>query len=87
MNSRREQITSARWSRKIRDATQQVEETRLMAERTTYLATRIPILAGRLGDIWMSDLVKNQNIKTLLAVVLLLLALTMYALIKRKLSV
>ena len=50
----------------VRDATQQVEDTRLMAERTTYLATRIPILAGGLGDYWMSDLVKNQDIKVLL---------------------
>ena len=51
----------------VADATQQVEDTRLMAERTTYLATRIPILAGGLGDYWMSDLVKNQDIKALLA--------------------
>ncbi|WP_372682634.1 hypothetical protein [Desulfosarcina sp.] len=51
----------------VRDATHQVEEARLLAERTTFLATRIPILAGGLGDYWMSDLVKNQNIKTLLA--------------------
>ena len=51
----------------VRDATQQVEDTRLMAERTTYLATRIPLLAGGLGDYWMSDLVKNQDIKALLA--------------------
>ena len=47
-------------------ATQQVEETRLMAERTTYLATRIPLLAGGLGDFWMSELVRNQDIKMLL---------------------
>jgi hypothetical protein len=51
----------------IAKATQQVEETRLMAERTTYLATRIPLLLGGLGDYWMADLVKNEDIKTLLA--------------------
>jgi len=51
----------------VKEATQQVEEARLLAERTTYLATRIPLLFGGLGDYWMGDLVKNKDIKTLLA--------------------
>ena len=51
----------------VKDATQQVEEARLLAERGMYLATRIPLLLGSLGDYWMGDLVRNQDIKTLLA--------------------
>ena len=50
----------------VKEATRQVEETRLMAERTTYLATRIPILFGSLADFWVTDMVKNQEIKQLL---------------------
>jgi hypothetical protein len=51
----------------VKEATKQVEEARLLAERTTYLATRIPLLLGGLGDFWMGDLVKNKDIQTLLA--------------------
>lgn len=50
----------------VRDATQQVEEARLLAERGIYLATRLPLLLGGLGDYWTADMVKNQDIKRLL---------------------
>jgi hypothetical protein len=50
----------------VRDATRQVEEARLLAERGMYLATRIPLLAGNFADYWTSDLAKNPHIGNLI---------------------
>jgi hypothetical protein len=50
----------------VQEATQQVEEARLLAERGIYLATRIPMLMGSLGDLWVADLSKNQDVRVLL---------------------
>lgn len=50
----------------VRDATQQVEEARLLAERGLFLSTRMPLLLGSLGDLWTGQLVENQDIERLL---------------------
>jgi hypothetical protein len=51
----------------VRDATQQVEEARLLAERGMYLATRLPVLSGSFADYWMADFSKNPEVGKLLA--------------------
>ena len=49
----------------VKEATEQVEEARLLAERGLYLAMRVPLLLGNLGDFWMGELAKNQQIRML----------------------
>ena len=50
----------------VKEATQQVEEARLLAERSLYLAQRMPLLLGGLSDFWTAELTKNQDIQTVL---------------------
>jgi hypothetical protein len=38
----------------VQQATQQVEETRMLAERGLYLATRMPLLTGAFSEVWMT---------------------------------
>jgi hypothetical protein len=51
----------------VKDATRQIEEARLLAERAMYLATRIPLLSGRLIDTWLSDWFVNPEVKEFIA--------------------
>jgi hypothetical protein len=43
----------------VQQATQQVEETRMLAERGLYLATRLPLLTGAFSEVWMTQLLVN----------------------------
>lgn len=47
----------------IKEATQQAEEIRLLAERAMFLATRMPMLTGIFADTWASRLANNPDIK------------------------
>jgi len=38
----------------VKEVTQQVEETRMLAERGIFLATRLPLLTGNFAEVWMS---------------------------------
>ena len=49
----------------VRNITDQVEQTRLMAERAMYLSTRLPLLAGGFADIWVSRLSFNPAVEEL----------------------
>jgi len=48
-------------------ATQQVEEVRLMTERSIYLGSRLPLLAGGFVDVWLSQLLFKPGPKSILA--------------------
>jgi len=45
----------------VQQATQQVEETRMLAERGMYLATRLPLLTGAFSEVWMTSLLVNPD--------------------------
>jgi hypothetical protein len=45
----------------VMQATQQVEETRMLAERGLYLATRLPLLTGAFSEVWMTQLLVNPD--------------------------
>jgi hypothetical protein len=47
----------------VRNITDQVEQTRIMAERAMYLSTRLPLLTGGFADIWVSRLSYNPAIE------------------------
>lgn len=47
----------------VENATQQVEDARLLAERGMYLATRLPLLTGLFGSVWFSQLVRHPDIE------------------------
>lgn len=51
----------------VSEATQQVEEARLLAERGIYLATRLPILTGDFADMWFSKFSANPEVKEVMA--------------------
>lgn len=51
----------------VQEATQQVEETRMLAERSLYLATRLPLLTGNFAETWMSQMILNPQIQKILA--------------------
>jgi hypothetical protein len=50
----------------VENATQQVEEARLLAERSMFLATRMPLLTGLFGSVWFSQLVKHPDMEKIL---------------------
>jgi len=47
----------------VESASETVEEMRLLAERGTYLATRIPQLFGLFGDLWLTRIMNNPNLQ------------------------
>ena len=49
----------------VRNITDQVEQTRIMAERAMYLSTRLPLLTGGFADIWVSRLSFNPAVEDL----------------------
>ena len=49
----------------VRGITDQVEQTRIMAERAMYLSTRLPLLTGGFADIWVSRLSFNPAVEEL----------------------
>ena len=46
----------------VRRITDQVEQTRMLAERGLYLSTRLPLLGGGFADIWLSRLSSNPAV-------------------------
>jgi hypothetical protein len=50
----------------VQQATQQVEETRMLAERGLYLATRLPLLTGAFSEVWMTQLMVNPEANKIL---------------------
>ncbi len=50
----------------VEKATQQVVEVRLLAERGIYLATRMPMLTGAFGDVWLSQWAANPDVNEIL---------------------
>jgi hypothetical protein len=50
----------------VRRMTDQVEQTRMLAERAMYLSTRLPLLGGGFADIWLSRLSFNPNVEDVL---------------------
>jgi hypothetical protein len=51
----------------VKNISDQVEQTRIMAERAMYLSTRLPLLTGGFADVWMSRLSKNPAVEDLRA--------------------
>ena len=51
----------------VESASETVEEMRLMAERGMYLATRIPLLSGLFGDLWLTRIMNNPELKKALS--------------------
>jgi len=47
----------------VKKVTKEVEETRLLAERGIFLASRMPLLAGGFGDVWLSQWILNPEIQ------------------------
>ena len=51
----------------VQEVTQQVEETRMLAERGIFLATRLPILMGNFAEVWMTQLLVSPETSKILA--------------------
>ena len=51
----------------VESASESVEEMRLLAERSLYLATRMPQLTGLLGDLWLTRWTNNPDLKKSMA--------------------
>lgn len=51
----------------VKEATQQVEEMRILAERGMYLATRLPLLTGTFMEFWTAQLLTNPEVAKILA--------------------
>lgn len=51
----------------VKHVSEQVEKTRILAERGMYVATRLPLLSGGFADIWVSRLAANPAIDKVLA--------------------
>ncbi len=47
----------------VKQATEQVEEMRMLAERGIFLGTRLPLLTGTFAEAWMSQLIANPEFK------------------------
>ena len=51
----------------VQEVTQQVEETRMLAERGIFLATRLPLLTGNFAEVWMSQLLVSPETQKILS--------------------
>ena len=51
----------------VQEATQQVEETRMLAERGLYLGTRLSLLTGAFAEYWLSQLLLNPQMSEILS--------------------
>lgn len=51
----------------VRQVTEEVEETRMLAERAIFLATRLPLLTGHFAEVWMSQLMVNPKAEQVLS--------------------
>ena len=53
--------------KKVQEVTQQVEETRMLAERGIFLGTRLPLLTGNFAEVWLSQLLVSPETNNILA--------------------
>jgi hypothetical protein len=51
----------------VQEVTEQVEETRMLAERGIFLGTRLPLLTGNFAEVWMSQLLVSPETSKILA--------------------
>jgi hypothetical protein len=51
----------------VESASESVEKMRLLAERGMYLATRIPLLSGLFGDLWLTRIMNNPELQKALS--------------------
>ena len=51
----------------VRQVTEEVEETRMLAERAIFLGTRLPLLTGHFAEVWMSQLMVNPEARQVLS--------------------
>jgi len=51
----------------VQEVTQQVEETRMLAERGMFLGTRLPLLMGNFAEVWMEQMIVNPEAQKILA--------------------
>jgi len=51
----------------VQEATQQVEKTRMLAERVLYLATRLPLQTGNFSEVWLTQLIGNPEVEKILS--------------------
>jgi len=51
----------------VQEVTQQVEETRMLAERGIFLGTRLPLLTGNFAEVWMSQMIVSPEAQKILA--------------------
>jgi hypothetical protein len=51
----------------VQEVTQQVEETRMLAERGIFLGTRLPLLTGHFAEVWMSQMLVSPETQKVLA--------------------
>ena len=51
----------------VQEVTQQVEETRMLAERGIFLGTRLPLLMGNFAEVWVSQLLVSPEASKILA--------------------
>jgi hypothetical protein len=50
----------------VKEATQQAEEFRMIAERGIYLGTRLPLLMGDFSEVWMAQMILNPEAQKVL---------------------
>jgi len=51
----------------VKEVTQEVEETRMLAERGLFLGTRLPLLTGNFAEVWMSQVLVSPEAQKILA--------------------
>jgi hypothetical protein len=51
----------------VKEVTQQVEETRMLAERGIFLATRLPLMTGNFAEVWVSQVLGSPETSKILA--------------------
>jgi hypothetical protein len=51
----------------VQEVTQQVEETRMLAERGIFLGTRLPLLTGNFAEVWMAQMLVSPETQKILA--------------------
>ncbi len=50
----------------VKDASLEVEKTRLLAERGMFLGTRLPLMTGQFVNLWLSTWVNNPDVEKIL---------------------
>ena len=62
----KEQQATGGLFKSVQNATHQVEEARLLAERGMFLGTRMPMLTGLLAGVWFSQLARHPDMQAVL---------------------